>query len=144
MDRVDTAFVGAKVALFVGEDLALLRRDDRPDVAWPGYLDFPGGGREGAETPAACVIRETQEELGVVLRPSDLHWARGFVRADGARAWFFAAHVPAVRAQDIRLGDEGQAWLLMRPADYLADPKGIAHFKDRLRLYLSGRPAPKG
>lgn len=90
------------------------------------------------------MIRETHEELGLVLRPADLHWARGFLRADGARAWFFAAELPAGRAESIRLGDEGQEWLLMRPEAYLADPKGIAHFKDRLRLYLSGRSGPKG
>ena len=45
----DTGFVGAKLALFLGEELLVIRRDDRPDIPWPDFLDFPGGGREGDE-----------------------------------------------------------------------------------------------
>ena len=28
----DTGFVGAKLALFLGEELLVIRRDDRPDM----------------------------------------------------------------------------------------------------------------
>jgi len=66
------SFSGAKLALFLGVDLLVILRDDRPDIPYPGHWDFPGGGREGQETPEACALRETREEVGLVLRPSEL------------------------------------------------------------------------
>ena len=45
------SFIGAKLALFIGADLLTILRDDRPDIPFPGHWDFPGGGREGGESP---------------------------------------------------------------------------------------------
>ena len=42
-------FSGAKLALFLGADLLVIRRDMRPDIPFPGHWDLPGGGREGEE-----------------------------------------------------------------------------------------------
>ena len=36
-------FSGAKLALFLGPDLLVILRDDRPDIPWPGRWDLPGG-----------------------------------------------------------------------------------------------------
>ena len=36
-------FSGTKIALFIGDRLLVMRRDDRPDIPYPGYLDLPGG-----------------------------------------------------------------------------------------------------
>ena len=129
-------FAGAKLALFLGDHLAVILRDDYPGLAWPGRLDLPGGGREGAECPRTCVLRETHEELGLTLAPAQLVWGRRFVGQSGP-VWFFAAHLAADRARDVVFGNEGQGWRLMPPAAYLADPLAIPHFQDRLRLYLS-------
>ena len=57
--------MGAKLALFVGARLLVLHRDDRPGLLWPGFWDLPGGGREGAESPLDCALRETREEFGL-------------------------------------------------------------------------------
>ncbi len=46
-------FGGAKLALYLGDALAVLLRDATPDLIWAGYWDLPGGGREGSETPLA-------------------------------------------------------------------------------------------
>lgn len=55
----DDDFHGAKLALFIGADLVVIRRHDRPDIPWPGALDLTGCGREGQESPVDCVLRET-------------------------------------------------------------------------------------
>ena len=127
-------FQGAKLALFLGGRLAVIRRDDIPGLAWAGYLDLPGGGRESGETAEACVIRETQEELGLMLTPEQLVWRRHYVAP--LSAWFFAAHLPETCAAQVVFGDEGQSWHLMTSAEYLTAPDAIPHFQDRVRDYL--------
>ena len=134
--RDDIDFIGAKLALFLGDRLAVIRRDDRPGLDWAGYWDFPGGGREGGETAQDCALRETEEELGIAVPREALVWNRAFLRPDRAVGWLFVGRLPADAAASIRLGDEGQAWALMQPAAYLSHPLGIPHFKERLKLYL--------
>ncbi len=130
------AFSGAKLALFLGPDLVVIRRDNRPDIPWPDYLDLPGGGREDAETPEACVLREVHEELGLPLNVSDLSWRRFYT--DGRTpVWFFAAHLSAACQYDIVFGDEGQGWLLMPPDRFVTHSDAIPHFRDRVRDYLN-------
>lgn len=130
-------FDGAKIALFVGDRLAVILRDDNPDILFPNHWDMPGGGREGDETPLGCVLRETWEELGVQIDPNCVFWGKRFGHPLGDK-WFFVAHVPVDVAKDIRLGDEGQMWQLMMLAAYFDLPNHIERFADRLRLYLSG------
>ncbi|MGR3761549.1 NUDIX hydrolase [Roseobacteraceae bacterium NS-SX3] len=128
-------FSGAKLALFLGHELLVIRRDDNPGIPYPNHWDLPGGGREGDESPAACALRETQEEVGLALREADLTWARHYERPRGT-VWFFAAHLPAAAAGRIRFGDEGQGWRLMDPARYCTHPLAVPHFAQQLRSYL--------
>jgi len=129
-------FEGAKLALFIGEQLLVIRRDDRPGLPWPGYLDLPGGGKELGETPEVCVLRETFEEVGLRLRADQLTWRR-YYPDDPTPAWFFAAHLPAAVVDDIRFGDEGQGWELMSPEAFVAHPEAIPHFRLRVQDYLN-------
>ncbi len=133
----NTEFRGAKLALFVGSKLAVIMRDDRPGLVWAGHLDLPGGGREGRETPEACALRETREELGITLSDQDLVWKRCFRASTGEPVWFFAAHLPEARAAEIRLGDEGQYWQLMPAQAYFDHPRAIPHFAARVKMYLA-------
>lgn len=128
-------FAGAKLAVFLGQNLLVIQRDDRPDIPYPGHWDLPGGGREAGETPVACALRETREEVGLVLPPELLIWSRVYQRPHG-RVWFFAAYLPAAAAGDIRFGDEGQGWALMAPEAYCAHPLAVPHFAVQLRRYL--------
>ena len=74
----DTAFHGAKLAIFVGRRLLTLLRDDNPDIPFPAHWDMIGGGREGRETPEECVLRECLEETGVALDPAALVWGKRY------------------------------------------------------------------
>ncbi|MFS4581926.1 NUDIX hydrolase [Phaeobacter sp. C3_T13_0] len=132
-------FNGAKLALFIGDRLLVIERDAYPHIPYPGHWDFPGGGREGDETPECCALRETEEEVGIVVQEADLVWRRSYERRDGL-VWFFVAHLPAIRAQDIRLGDEGQSWALVRPSWYIGHKLAVPHFVEYLQTYLMQKP----
>ncbi len=128
-------YAGAKVLLFLGPDLLILRRDHTPGIPWPGLLDFPGGAREGAETPEACAIRETREETGLVVSESALEFVRLRPSASGMN-WYFAAHLSAAATSDVVFGGEGAGWLVMTPQDYLAAQDAIPPFQQVLAGYL--------
>lgn len=129
------AFRGAKLLLFAGDDLLILRRDDVAWIDWPGYLDLPGGMRDPDETPEVCVLRETREELGLHLEARDLrvvclrHTAKGV-------EWFFALHGPADLVEQVRFGDEGQGWKPMRPQEFIAAQDAIPAFRQIVADYL--------
>ncbi|WP_386629434.1 NUDIX hydrolase [Sulfitobacter geojensis] len=134
----DAAFEGAKLALFLGARLVVILRDNVADLPYAGHWDLPGGGREGGETPLACVQRECFEELGLRIEPQDIVWVRRFSSASsGEPVWFYVSHLPASGANDIVFGDEGQGWQLMEVAEFLRHPKAIPAFQDRLRVYLA-------
>lgn len=131
----DDAFVGSKLALFIGPKLLVIQRDDFDSIPYPGHWDFPGGGREGDESAIACTLRETREEVGLNLSRSDLAWSRWYWR-DSGRAWFFAAHLPGSAIHDVRLGSEGQRWAVWTPEAYIEHPLSIPPFVEQLRDYL--------
>ncbi|MGR3502198.1 DUF6958 family protein [Pseudaestuariivita sp.] len=126
------AFDGAKVALFVGDRLVVLRRDARMDVAWPGALDWPGGGAEPGETPVDTAIRETVEEVGIKLTPDDFGPPKETERL-GVRVVKMSAHLPESRAAELVLGDEGQALGLMTPEEFIAHSDAVPALVTYLR-----------
>ena len=130
--------IGAKLALFVGDHLATLQRDDTPGLMWAGYWDLPGGGIEPGETPLQCVLRETKEELTLEIAPDLVIWGRDYGASSGDISWFFAAHVAPEIERDIVLGDEGQGWALMGVDQFLQHDMVVPQFKPRLRDYLAG------
>ncbi|MEO0677215.1 MAG: NUDIX hydrolase [Pseudomonadota bacterium] len=132
-------FIGGKVALFVGDRLLVILRDADRDIPWPGWWDFPGGGREPGETPEEVVIRETHEEVGLTLRAADLVWKRAYTSTSGDTVYFFVAHLPEEVAEAVRFGDEGQCWELWTVEAYLRHERSIPQFKSRLEDYLRER-----
>lgn len=133
-------FAGAKIVLLIGGRLLTLLRDARSDIVYPGHWDMPGGAREGQESPEACILRETREEFGLVLTRDDLAWRGVFdsPTTPGLKAWWFAAALSAEAEAEIAFGPEGQRWALMTPADWLAEPMAIPHFRSRVRAGLAG------
>lgn len=133
-------FKGTKLALFLGPYLCVTLRDQKPGIPYPGLWDFPGGGREGDESPAECTLRETREEIGICLEPEALIWARGF-EAKGERGWLFVARLPFAAVGAVRFGEEGQGWRLMRPSDFVTHPYTIPPLRERLMVaHMALRP----
>lgn len=129
-------FHGAKAAVFVGTRLLIYQRDR--GVPWPGYWDFPGGGREGDEGPLDCLRREVDEEFGLVLPDDVIGWRRAVPSMVNPtkRAWFFVVHLPPEAESKIRFGDEGQRWALMSLSDVMNLPNLVPALRARLRLWL--------
>lgn len=129
------SFSGAKLALFLGPQLLVIKRDDKPDIPYPGYWDLPGGGREGTESPEDCVLRETLEEVGLTIPTSELSWSKSYQRPRGV-VWFFVSHQPADLVNQVQLGSEGQYWQLMDPVSYCDHALAVPHFAEQLQNYL--------
>ncbi len=132
------AFVGAKLALYLGDRLAVILRDDLPDLIFADHWDLPGGGREGGEGPLVCALRECREELGLFVPPEAVVWGQAFAEPAGTK-WFFVARMPAAAAEDVVFGDEGQRWALMSEDVYVAHPKAVPAFQHRIKLWMSLR-----
>ena len=131
-------FGGAKLALYLGDQLAVILRDNKPDLIFADHWDLPGGGREGAETPLECALRECQEELGLKVPVAAIRWGRKF-QENLAAKWFFVAQMPHDTARDIVFGDEGQEWQLMSEEDFLRHEKAVPAFQYRLSRWICER-----
>ncbi|MBU2992089.1 NUDIX hydrolase [Octadecabacter sp. B2R22] len=132
----DSGFHGAKAAIFIGDDLLIYQRDR--GVIWPGYWDFPGGGRENGETPKACLKREVFEEFGLILPEAAITWGKAVpsMVVPANKAWFFAVQLSAATAKDIRFGDEGQSYAI-RPVSHVMNmPNLVPALHARLRQML--------
>jgi 8-oxo-dGTP diphosphatase len=131
-------FAGAKLAALVDGHILTYRRDLKPGIPWPGCIDLPGGGREGDESPAACVLRELHEEFGLLLPESRLWWARPFPAMDapGRTGWFLAAAITHSEVASIRFGTEGHSPQLLGLDAFLAASDAIPPLQQRLRLVL--------
>ncbi|MBU3028655.1 NUDIX hydrolase [Paracoccus marinaquae] len=126
----DVPFHGAKLLLTEGARLLTCLRDDFDHIPFPAHWDLPGGGRDGAETPIACALRELHEEFGLILPPDRLR-GRAFPshQRPGMISWLFAGQLTPAEIAAIRLGDEGQAWRMMPLAEFMAHPRAVPHFK---------------
>ncbi len=118
---VDDDFEG--VLVFVTDPvgrLLLHRREDRPDMPWPGYWTPIGGWREADENPQDSARREVREEAGIEITglralPAP-HDDLGLPLTRVLHAVWDGAE------NDLRLGDEGLA-VRMVPVDELRDLK---------------------
>lgn len=132
-------FCGAKAALFYQDCLLVYLRDDKPGLPFAACWDFPGGGREGQESPFACLQRETQEEFGILLHAGQIIWQRSYPSWHqlGALSAFMVGKLVAAQAESIRFGDEGQRWGWMSTTDYLAQTAAVPYLQQRLQDYLA-------
>ncbi|WP_200908605.1 NUDIX domain-containing protein [Caballeronia mineralivorans] len=75
---ISSAFSGSKIALFNDTKILIYRRDNKPNIPFPGLWNLPGSGREGAETPEECVCREVLEEFGISIPAHRISWSKSY------------------------------------------------------------------
>lgn len=138
-------FVGVKAALFCGDAILTCLRDTHPGLPWPGMWDLPGGGRDGEESPEACLLREVREEFGLTLTPSCLTWHIVLPSmTDPSRpSHFFAGTITRAEVAAIRFGDEGQGWAMMPITAFLNHSHAIPEMQRRVRLALTALAIPQ-
>ena len=126
-------FVGAKAAFFCDARVLTYLRDDLPGLGWAGFWDLPGGGREAAESPEKCLLRELEEEFGLRLPPDRLLWRRVFpsMNDPAKNAVFFGGMLHADEIAAIRFGPEGQLWEMMPVADFVSHPQAVPDLQRR-------------
>jgi 8-oxo-dGTP diphosphatase len=135
---VDKPFHGAKAALFVGDRLLTLLRDNKPEILFPNCWDFPGGGREGDETGFQTLARETREEVGLDAYAAERLWARHLpaMHQPDEFIWFYVLRLPEGAEAGVVFGDEGQCWTLMTPVAFLALSNAVPSLATSLRLWM--------
>jgi 8-oxo-dGTP diphosphatase len=132
-------FHGTKVAIFVGDDILVYRRDAKVELSFPDMWDLPGGGRENGESGGECCARETYEEFGLVIAPADFDYIKPYPNwrgGDSIPALFYVTCITLEDKQNIRFGDEGQYWQLMPAQAFVDCGDAVPHLQDQLREYL--------
>lgn len=132
------AFTACKLAYIFGEKLLVYLRDDFAHIPFPNMWDFPGGVREGNETPEQCVLRELDEEFGIKLNESRLIYKKIGVNFNNTgNSYFFVAQGKQEEIDAIVFSDEGQYWQLMDIEEFLGHPQAIDRLKIRLQHFFA-------
>ena len=131
-------FTGCKIALFCGDKLLTILRDDKYNIPCPNMWELPGGGREGDESPFECAAREVYEELGIHLNEDCLLWNKVYTSMlfEGRQSVFMVGQLSQKQFDSITFGDEGQAYKLMSIEEFLKSKQAVPQLQGRLRDYL--------
>ena len=131
-------FTGCKIALFCGDKLLTILRDDKLNIPYPNTWELPGGGREGDESPFECAAREVYEELGIHLTEDCLLWSKVYpsMLFEGKESVFLVGKLRQEQFDSIVFGDEGQAYKLMLIEEFLHSKQAVPQLQGRLKDYL--------
>ena len=131
-------FTGCKIALFCGDKLLTILRDDKENIPWPNMWELPGGGREGDESPFECAAREVFEELGIRLTKDCLLLSKVYpsMLFEGKKSVFLVGKLAQEQFDKIVFGDEGQGYRLMSIEEFLSSDKVVPQLQDRVREYI--------
>lgn len=131
-------FTGCKIALFCGDKLLTILRDDKDDIPCPNMWELPGGGREGNESPFECARREVYEELGIHLTEECLLWSKVYpsMLCADKQSVFLVGQLTPSQFDSILFGDEGQAYQLMKVEEFLTSSQVVPQLQHRVRDYM--------
>ena len=130
-------FNGVKIAVLIDGNLLMHLRDNKPGLFQANMWDFPGGGREGNETPQECAIREIKEEFDITLDPRLIVWEKVFpaMKDPTQNAFFMVAKVPKEVLDTVTLS-EGQKWTTFDIETFFAKDDVVDALKGRFRDYM--------
>lgn len=131
-------FSGSKGLLYIGEKLLVYRRDGKTDK-FPFYIDLPGGGRAGDESPFETFRREVSEEFGLIIERRQVVYARKYPSIDKKHGfgYFVVAKLPAAEENNIHFGTEGDDYFLMAPTEYLLRTDAWPVYQQRTADYFA-------
>lgn len=131
-------FTGCKIALFCGDKLLTILRDDKENIPWPNMWELPGGGCEGDESPFECAAREVFEELGIHLTEDNLLGSKVYpsMLFERKQSVFMVSQLSQEQFDSIVFGDEGQGYKLMSIDEFLGSDKVVPQLQERLKDYL--------
>lgn len=131
-------FTGCKLAYIFNGQLLVYKRDYFAHIPFPGLWDFPGGGRDGNESPETCVLRELNEEFAIALPASRLIYKKKVPDyLNTGNSFFFVAEGQQAEIEEIVFGSEGQYWKLMAIDEYLSHHQAIPVLITRLLGFLN-------
>jgi 8-oxo-dGTP diphosphatase len=132
-------FNGAKGLVFIGDKIITYRRDFKTSNK-PGFIDLPGGGREGDESPFDTFKREVREEFGIDINKDDVKFSYAVksIMEPNKNSYFIVVKPEKIKPSDIIFGNEGTEWLLMTPEEFVSLPDGIERQQKRVANYLKG------
>jgi 8-oxo-dGTP pyrophosphatase MutT (NUDIX family) len=145
--------VGALLQLSDGRYLMQLR-DSNPDIFYPDHWGCFGGAVDAGEAPAAALLRELEEELGVILQPADAARFTEFTfdfgfAGDGIRTrTYFAVTLPRANTHGLILGEGADLgafeaeMLLAMPRVVPYDAFALWMHHARARIAAPGHKAP--
>ncbi len=127
----------AKAALFNEHNEILMLRRHGVDDHRPGDLDMPGGGAEPDESFDYAVVREVNEEVGIVLEKNELNLAYADTSMKGDENILRLVYIAKVsKSQPIQLSHEHSAYYwftLERAVDEFTHPvwnKSLLYIRD--------------
>ena len=131
-------FTGCKIALFCGDKILTILRDDKSNIPYPNTWELPGGGREGDESPFECVAREVYEELGIHLTEDCLLWSKVYpsMLFEGKESVFLVGKLTQEQFDSIIFGDEGQGYRMMSTDEFFGSDKVVPQLQERVKDYL--------
>jgi len=134
-------FIGVKVALVHNDNVLMIQRDDKPGLAFANLWDFPGGGRDGDETPEECAAREISEELGIDISGRPIIWRTkhpAMINPE-LEAYFMVIEIARDDIAVIVFGDEGQGWKMMPIDTIMRSDEVVPFLPGRLGPWLEAR-----
>ena len=124
----------AVLVLLAGEELVLEVRSSTLHTQ-PGEVCLPGGGMEPGETPTACALRETEEELGLPASAIEVLGETDYLFHPTLRAVYpVLARTAPETLEQLRLNPAEVAQVFTVPLDWFAAHPPIPY---RYRLQAS-------
>ena len=133
----DARFHGVKGLIRVGGNIIVIRRDTG-NRHYQLQLDLPGGGREDHESPFETLAREVREELGIMLRPDDVVYAKRYPHSlsRDEDTFFMVTKELVLDTHSIVFGEKGLMYHIITPHEFIHHPQCVQKQKERIVEYL--------